>query len=64
MKKSILNLGEALNKADQKLINGGTTCPSDYICYGENFPHVNCGTCEEYNALPQHCQYRVIGDCF
>jgi len=39
MKKSILNLGKALNKADQKKINGGFAfcdangaCPSGYVC--------------------------------
>ncbi|KAB1159546.1 hypothetical protein F7018_04340 [Tenacibaculum aiptasiae] len=43
MKKSILNIGKALNKAEQKLINGGTginyaqclnhsDCPSGYRC--------------------------------
>ncbi|MGQ3679031.1 hypothetical protein [Tenacibaculum discolor] len=29
MKKSILNLGKALNKADQKQINGGDMTPID-----------------------------------
>jgi hypothetical protein len=46
MKKQILNLGKALNKAEQKSINGGlircndqsepndpyTTCPPGYFC--------------------------------
>ena len=27
MKKSILNFGKALNKVEQKQINGGTVCP-------------------------------------
>ena len=27
MKKSILNIGKALNKAEQKSINGGANCP-------------------------------------
>ncbi|MCF6181074.1 hypothetical protein [Lutibacter sp.] len=45
MKKQFLNLGKALNKAEQKLINGGTmlygdrcdgggSCPEGMICCG------------------------------
>ncbi|MBL4642627.1 MAG: hypothetical protein JKY44_03440 [Flavobacteriaceae bacterium] len=41
MKKQILNLGKALNKAEQKEINGGymprcydgETCAPGYFCY-------------------------------
>lgn len=29
MKKSILNIGKALNKAEQKSINGGARCVED-----------------------------------
>ncbi|RLJ97808.1 hypothetical protein [Tenacibaculum discolor] len=32
MKKSILNLGKALNKADQKQINGGRMFTCDEFC--------------------------------
>jgi hypothetical protein len=51
MKKSILNLGKALNKAEQKLINGGykagmckDTCQSNADCG----PMRECftGTCD------------------
>ena len=44
MKKSILNLGRALNKAEQKTINGGGAvgfcdvygnCPSGQYCKGD-----------------------------
>lgn len=61
MKKSILNLGKALLKADQKKINGGGSCPGP-ICYGvfDGPISLNCGTCDEYNALPQDCRNRVL----
>ena len=64
MKKSILNLGIVLNKADQKTINGGMNCPSSPICYGINI--MQCGTCAEYHALPRDCKMRVLVsvDCF
>ncbi|RBW54655.1 hypothetical protein DS884_17035 [Tenacibaculum sp. E3R01] len=57
MKKSILNLGEALNKAKQKEINGGMSCngPS---CYG--IPGMGCGTCEQYHQLSNYCKVRVF----
>ncbi len=66
MKKQISNLGKALNKAEQKQINGGDKClgmpgPS---CYG--MPGMNCGSCEDYNALPpkyQTCVMVYVG-CF
>lgn len=46
MKKQFLNLGKALNKAEQKQINGGAlqkprcgedpyACPYGYICVGK-----------------------------
>ncbi|MEO9571163.1 MAG: hypothetical protein ABJH82_12540 [Polaribacter sp.] len=63
MKKQILNLGKALNKAEQKSINGGD-CFTPYLCYGEANPLVTCGTCEEYNQLSQYCKSRVINSCF
>ncbi|WP_064968121.1 hypothetical protein [Tenacibaculum ovolyticum] len=37
MKKSILNLGKALNKTEQKMINGGVTPNS---CF-DNLPNVS-----------------------
>lgn len=65
MKKSILNIGKALKKADQKNINGGSSeCFTPYYCYGGFSPIVTCGTCEEYHQLPQHCKNRVINGCF
>ncbi|CAL2104710.1 conserved protein of unknown function [Tenacibaculum sp. 190130A14a] len=57
MKKSILNLGKALNKAEQKQVNGGSSCPGP-ICYG--IPGMGCGTCEQYHALPDNCKMRVL----
>jgi endonuclease III len=42
MKKQILNLGKALNKAEQKLVNGGKVLHGGYQCcnaYG------SCGKC-------------------
>ncbi|MCT4699662.1 hypothetical protein [Tenacibaculum haliotis] len=38
MKKQILNLGKALNKAEQKEINGGGTCSAHIPC-----GHESCG---------------------
>ncbi len=40
MKKSILNIGKALNKVEQKSINGGgkTLCNTDYDCCGVGNP--------------------------
>jgi len=35
MKKSILNLGKALNKAEQQLINGGEVCSTPQDCSDE-----------------------------
>jgi hypothetical protein len=65
MKKSISNLGKALNKAEQKQINGeGSDCFTPYLCYGALNPFVPCGTCEEYNQLPQDCKNKVINSCF
>lgn len=55
MKKSILKLGKALNKAHQKEINGGFGLCSDYngpMCYSDTIP--GCGSCSAYNALPRH----------
>lgn len=64
MKKSILNLGKALNKAEQKIINGGgPSCPGP-ICYG--ISGFGCGTCEDFHSLPLECKSRVLvhSDCF
>lgn len=40
MKKEILNIGKALNKAEQKIINGGgkTFCNNDTDCCGIGNP--------------------------
>ena len=50
MKKSILNLGKALNKAEQKSINGGAggcnhmaLCFSQSDCGDINFCQLKCG---------------------
>ncbi|WP_428742081.1 hypothetical protein [Tenacibaculum sp.] len=54
MKKQILNLGKALNKANQKQIIGGSFSSCDTysgpICYG--IRNGVCGSCADYNALP------------
>ncbi|MCF2875515.1 MULTISPECIES: hypothetical protein [unclassified Tenacibaculum] len=47
MKKSILNLGKALNKVEQKSINGGTegeedNGPNGQGCYKYRTTAVNC----------------------
>ena len=56
MKKSILNLGKALNKAEQKEINGGKhesclthvdcpagqgCCPELELCFRDDYPRCN-----------------------
>ncbi len=65
MKKSILNIGNALSKTEQKKVNGGSDdCFTPYLCYGAPNPFVPCGTCEEYNQLSQYCKNRVINSCF
>jgi hypothetical protein len=59
MKKQVLNLGKALNKAEQKLIYGGwgPGC-SGPQCYG---PVPGCGTCEEYDMLPpSECKFMAL----
>ncbi len=44
MKKSILNLGKALNKAEQKNVSGGFNLTSHDSCSGPNigFPGKKC----------------------
>ncbi|MBA6156385.1 hypothetical protein H3Z83_07645 [Tenacibaculum sp. S7007] len=50
MKKSILNLGKALNKLEQKIINGGrergegenNDGPNSKGCYEQPVANVNC----------------------
>ncbi|MCF2875524.1 MULTISPECIES: hypothetical protein [unclassified Tenacibaculum] len=56
MKKSILNLGKALNKADQKAINGGMfgnecPCSSDYIVYSDG----SCSYVSNNPGFPFRC---------
>ncbi|WP_299625823.1 hypothetical protein [uncultured Tenacibaculum sp.] len=58
MKKTILNLGKALAKNDQKTISGGSSNCGGYYCYAPS--SANCGTCEEFLALSLECQLRVI----
>ncbi len=48
MKKQFLNLGKALNKAEQKLINGGNVAP--IWCSDDNFV-CRTGRCDFYG----HC---------
>ncbi|WP_408034958.1 hypothetical protein [Tenacibaculum aestuarii] len=46
MKKSILNLGKALNKVEQKQINGGAKCwINGFPCCGEC--NYSTGICSE-----------------
>jgi hypothetical protein len=53
MKKSILNLGKALNKVEQKSINGGKAqCDRDHACGPTE-------TCVYYNSTYGIC-YRII----
>jgi len=52
MKKSILNLGKALNKSDQKQINGGTStdCTADPINLGPDGCPCGCYYDNEINS--------------
>lgn len=50
MKKQILNLGKALNKAEQRTINGGVEqCDSQYRC-GVGKCCNTAGWCQSFNA--------------
>lgn len=62
MKKSILNLGKALDKTEQNQVIGGQ---ATNFCYGP-LPFSGCGTCAEYHALPRSCQMQVMvsHECF
>lgn len=46
MKKSILNLGKALNKSEQQTINGGAGCPT--------YPADRCRSCGGF-PVPNGC---------
>ncbi|MGG6231625.1 hypothetical protein [Tenacibaculum sp. SDUM215027] len=66
MKKSILSLGKALDKTNQKQINGGSSSCNTYSgppCYG--ISNGVCGTCSQYQALPQEHKSCVLvhADC-
>ncbi len=71
MKKLIVNLGKKLNKVQQKAINGGNiqSCPPFGCYYSDepipNTPATYCGTCGDYQALPNECKSRVFAhaDC-
>lgn len=71
MKKSILNLGNPLNKVQLKQINGSNEpCPSTNCYFGPPDPlmgdAIHCGSCQDYNSLPQECKGRVLVsyECF
>ena len=51
MKKAILNLGKALNKAEQKTINGGFSCDQYpiFLCFG---PIPGCLPCSQMQNYP------------
>ncbi|WP_299674813.1 hypothetical protein [uncultured Tenacibaculum sp.] len=76
MKKTILDLGKVLKRADQKLIKGGNTPigpqgpigptgpqPIDNNC-GEHICYAPsssfCGTCAEFAMLSDACKLSVI----
>ncbi|WP_428742083.1 hypothetical protein [Tenacibaculum sp.] len=52
MKKSILNLGKALSKADQKQINGGDKLPNPCPCTGSYTDHGD-GSCTYPAKFPE-----------
>lgn len=47
MKKSILNLGKALNKAEQQLVNGGEGTCCNTITYEDGYQYRSCGKTKE-----------------
>ncbi|PKH50676.1 hypothetical protein CXF68_08190 [Tenacibaculum sp. Bg11-29] len=66
MKKSILKIGEALNKAEQKLVIGGNNC--DYyarinLCFATDDPY--CIPCNQINNYPgaANC-HNIDNGCF
>ncbi|CAL2089734.1 hypothetical protein [Tenacibaculum sp. 190524A02b] len=52
MKKSILNLGKALGKIEQKEINGGGSCSVRVATYDNNgkYLYSTYYSCKSYNA--------------
>jgi len=60
MKKQILNVGKALNKAEQKKVNGGgkgrpTCCNPTFYCCNPN-PNYNGSNCQFiYAPVPGMC---------
>ncbi|WP_299887369.1 hypothetical protein [uncultured Lacinutrix sp.] len=51
MKKQILNLGKALNKVEQKQINGGSACAYYHqynLCFGPVPGCLPCGRMDDY----------------
>lgn len=66
MKKKISNLGNILNKIEQKTINGGglANCStySGPNCYSDE--QSQCGSCQEYNALPEEHKPCVLVDYY
>ncbi|CAM1350243.1 hypothetical protein [Tenacibaculum crassostreae] len=64
MKKSILNLGKALDKTQQKKINGGVGCDQfpRSLCFG---PVPGCLSCEQLVNYPGAIGcVRIHSDCF
>ena len=53
MKKSILNFGKALNKAEQKTISGGNPLISFNKCYRGSDPRC-CGTAQGQCGVGPH----------
>ncbi|WP_408024905.1 hypothetical protein [Tenacibaculum sediminilitoris] len=54
MKKQILNLGKALNKAEQKKVNGGRD-PKKACCGGTGGIPVNLALCESGTYGTDYC---------
>ncbi|WP_237274792.1 hypothetical protein [Tenacibaculum ovolyticum] len=65
MKKSILNLGEALNKAEQKEINGGSPrfcrcdseCGSGSHCCSNRCYNISAPNYPTNNCPPLYCEF-------
>jgi len=68
MKKSILNLGKALNKSEQKKVNGGYgNCPQNCEYFSDTVISssflTSCGRCSEYYQLPTSCRMNYLTSC-
>lgn len=66
MKKQILNIGKALNRAEQKEIFGGNVLMEEGFddgCYVRGEMDNNCGCNYNSDCKSGYCEGRIIGLC-